>query len=624
MKNYLLKPIVLLCFFQTHFVNSAFSQIFELKFTDQKYFLNNPLFIIDTSYKMSIADVVAKYSDNLFKYSNKKSYQSNFNVYWVNFTLINRSGFDKEWILDFKNWAYVDVYIKDGTKFVLKKTGHLLPFFDRDYKVANKAYVSIPIKRDEAKFCFVRLQATQNNDLVPQTLDFAISPKNIVDKENNATEKVVYAYAFVVLVMFFYNLFLYLSTFLKSYGLYLVVILLTFYHATYNSGYLVEMLGKIHRFPIYLSWFEKYSSVIIGIFVTLFISEYLQIKTRYPKWFIIRKWIIWAFVTSCVVITVDSATGDTMSIIVGFVVVVMILFIIIKSMHDGYPVTVYFLVGYILFLGSGVLIMLTELKILPKSDSIRTIPLIVASSTELVLFSLALANLINSLRKEKEEIKLNFQNELLKTKNEIQEQTFKDISEELHDNITQTLAVLKLKHNILIMTVPVDSTCSTQLSECKLLVDKVLLDLRNLSRALNPDHITRIGIKNAIEQELNTLYKTGRYEIKFCSEGESFDLPAQSELFLFRIVQELLHNIIKHANASTISVFIKFTLTELFLIVTDDGDGFDIPEQVIKKMNNGMGLRNLQNRINLIGGKIKFESANRKGTNVYITLPRSS
>lgn len=211
------------------------------------------------------------------------------------------------------------------------------------------------------------------------------------------------------------------------------------------------------------------------------------------------------------------------------------------------------------------------------------------------------------------------QQELLKTKLEIQEQTFHNISGEIHDNIGQALSFIKLNINTIDVNLP--DIAREKLFELQILLTKVIQDLRDLAKTLNTDYIDKIGLVDAIDRQLQFLKKTGLYTVKLSIKGEVVKYESQNELVLFRIVQELLNNVVKHAQATTIDIILEYQSKKLVIIVSDNGKGFENKKQQLQG-NDGLGLRNIQNRITLINGNILFESEPGKGTTVTIELLR--
>ncbi len=216
---------------------------------------------------------------------------------------------------------------------------------------------------------------------------------------------------------------------------------------------------------------------------------------------------------------------------------------------------------------------------------------------------------------EKLNLQNTFQQELLKTKLEIQEQTFQNISQEIHDNIGQTLSFIKL--NINTVSYDISDPDKEKLNESKNLLTKVIQDLRDLSKTLNTDFIKEIGLVKAIEQQLQILQKSGVYKTQLMVTGEAFELSLQLKLVVFRVVQEALNNAVKHSDASSLNVSINYQSEKLVITVNDNGKGFDIKEL---ESNKGIGFRNMVNRMQLIKGSVKVNSTSGKGTSVIIQL----
>ncbi len=220
--------------------------------------------------------------------------------------------------------------------------------------------------------------------------------------------------------------------------------------------------------------------------------------------------------------------------------------------------------------------------------------------------------------REKEELRAQLQQESLQAQLEIQEQTLKNIAQEIHDNIGQELSLAKLNLNTMDVSNPTE--LEHKIDASKNLVSKAIQDLRDLSRGMNTDMIADMGLYRAIEHELEVTGKTGGYKTRFDVLGEMPRLAPQKELIIFRIVQESLHNIIKHASASSILVTVKNADGTMELCISDNGKGFD-PAAVEGMKGAGMGLRNMPNRARLINAGFSLESEPGKGTEIKLTLP---
>ena len=209
------------------------------------------------------------------------------------------------------------------------------------------------------------------------------------------------------------------------------------------------------------------------------------------------------------------------------------------------------------------------------------------------------------------------QQELLQARLEIQEQTYRNISQELHDNIGQALSLVKLNINTIDLN---DAAIAREkIAASKSLLIKAIQDVRDISKTLNTDFINETGFANAVEQQLQLLERTGLYATQLSVQGDICHYTPERELLAFRIVQELLNNIVKHAEANQINVSMNYKSEKLVISVWDNGRGFDLQAQQ-SSPNKGMGLRNIYNRLKLIKGVIFFESGPGKGTTVTIEI----
>ncbi len=227
----------------------------------------------------------------------------------------------------------------------------------------------------------------------------------------------------------------------------------------------------------------------------------------------------------------------------------------------------------------------------------------------------------NKMLTEKEEMKNTFQKTLLQSQLEIQEQTLKNISQEIHDNVGQVLTLAKLN---LATTTVAEEAASEKIKTSQRLIGKAIQDLRDLSRSLNTDYVEEMGFVRSVEYELELLQKTGTIATELNIEGTIIKFDKQKELILFRIVQETIHNIMKHAEAKKISAAIDFSNEAVTIIVKDNGKGFDLTPLNDDSNNTfGLGLRNMNNRATLIGAKFSIESIPGTGTEVYLQLPNN-
>lgn len=219
---------------------------------------------------------------------------------------------------------------------------------------------------------------------------------------------------------------------------------------------------------------------------------------------------------------------------------------------------------------------------------------------------------------ETQQLQSQFQQTLLQTQLEIQEQTLHNISQEIHDNIGQVLSLTKLNLNTIDLQQP--AAAQQKLDDSRKLVSKAIQDLRDLSKSLNSDYVTDLGLLRAIEYELELVAKTGVLQTQLDVTGTPVRLETQKELILFRIVQEAINNMLKHAEASLLTITVSYTATAFHINISDNGKGFDNTTPATDNKKTGLGLRNMYNRSRLIGAAASITSAPGTGTTVAISL----
>lgn len=216
--------------------------------------------------------------------------------------------------------------------------------------------------------------------------------------------------------------------------------------------------------------------------------------------------------------------------------------------------------------------------------------------------------------REVDSMKSLFNEELLKSKLAIKEETLTTISQEIHDNVGQTLSLAKLQLNILEHHVP----NAAVLPELKETLGRAMTDLRNLAKNLNTENIQLASLPESIGRQVQQIARAGIADISLTVDGAEQPINDHKKLILFRIMQESLQNIIKHASATCIRISFGYRPTGLDITISDNGIGFDTGSM---EANGGLGLRNIMQRAALIGGTARISSTPHHGTNILITTP---
>lgn len=223
--------------------------------------------------------------------------------------------------------------------------------------------------------------------------------------------------------------------------------------------------------------------------------------------------------------------------------------------------------------------------------------------------------------KEKQLLVHNYQQEILRTQIEIQQQTLQTVSQEIHDNIGQVLSVIKIHLNT-IEESPDPPSHREQIVKTNNLVSQVIEDLRNLAKGVNPDFVQQHGLAECISFELDRLQHTGLYTTALSIHGSPFSLDLAEEFILYRVVQENFSNIIRHAKAKEIRVELSYLADSFRCSIYDNGIGFVVAEALqADAAQSGSGMRNMQRRVEMIGGRIQIKSIPNLGTQVDLTLP---
>jgi two-component system, NarL family, sensor kinase len=191
----------------------------------------------------------------------------------------------------------------------------------------------------------------------------------------------------------------------------------------------------------------------------------------------------------------------------------------------------------------------------------------------------------------------------------------KRIAADLHDELGPLLSAVKLQINNLETT---DKTDLQLIEKSSLHIDSIIKKLREISNDLMPNTLMRKGLKIAIEEFIDNTRDAGKLPVKFICE-QDMQLEQDKEINLYRIVQEITHNTIKHARASMLIIKISIQDNRLFLMTADNGIGFDYFHKI--RNNMGLGLRNLQSRTEVMGGEFTCNAEPGKGTSYTIEIP---
>ncbi|MBN1367773.1 MAG: sensor histidine kinase [Dehalococcoidales bacterium] len=197
----------------------------------------------------------------------------------------------------------------------------------------------------------------------------------------------------------------------------------------------------------------------------------------------------------------------------------------------------------------------------------------------------------------------------------------KRISYELHDDIIQKLVALASY----IENTPLSNFNEREIKELKTNIIKVIDDLRRLSRDLRPSSLDRLGLVSALNVMIANIKREFEIDVSISIVGEERKLPDETEINIFRIIQEGLNNIKRHSGARIAEVILEFYTEKTKITIKDNGKGFD-PQKEMENFHrsNRLGLLGIRERAKLSGGDIQIKSSLGQGTELFIEIPNQA
>jgi two-component system sensor histidine kinase UhpB len=205
-----------------------------------------------------------------------------------------------------------------------------------------------------------------------------------------------------------------------------------------------------------------------------------------------------------------------------------------------------------------------------------------------------------------------------------QEEERKRIARELHDETAQALTTLLVRLKIL-EKARTTSDMRRQIDELRELTAQTLEAVRKLAVELRPATLDDLGLLAALEAYAESYSSRIPVRVSFRSDGFTNDhddgrLPPQVELVLYRVVQEALTNVAKHADAKSVQIELHRGRDEVMAVVTDDGLGFNV-EEMMRSRERGLGLFGMQERLALVRGQLVIDSSPGRGTTIHARVP---
>jgi two-component system, NarL family, sensor kinase len=215
---------------------------------------------------------------------------------------------------------------------------------------------------------------------------------------------------------------------------------------------------------------------------------------------------------------------------------------------------------------------------------------------------------------EKQAIAREADNILNQAKIEIQEHLLKNLSWELHDNIGQLLSVSKMQ--LAMIAAPISIQDKKMLEDTIAILGNVLEEIRLLSKSLNTESIVFMGLAKAIQTDIDRLNRINFLKADLQIIGTVYSIYSNHEIILFRMVQEIITNVMKHAKASTLTITLHYQTNTLDIIAVDNGIGMQY-----EAFNTGIGLKNIASRSKFINASTTNANMPEGGLKTTISYP---
>lgn len=233
----------------------------------------------------------------------------------------------------------------------------------------------------------------------------------------------------------------------------------------------------------------------------------------------------------------------------------------------------------------------------------------------LFIFFISLAIRYRKRKKENELLKTSYLLEIQKAHLEIQEETLRYVSRELHDNLGQLASLIKINLNT-IDTASLPPQTGEKVEDTRELMRRLTRDIKILSVGLNNASPYQPFLE-AVRNEIYQLNKTGLFTAELSVSNDFSEPQQEKSLMIFRMVQEVINNVIKHSQATLLSVNFFYRNGTSIIELEDNGIGFNMD---LPLPNDSSGLNNLRNRARLINADLKIRSRETAGTTVTITF----
>lgn len=584
------------------------AQVVTLNTTRQGHPVTYPMYLEDKNGTYSLMEVAAL-TDYFKKPVNKvPDFLGDFSkAIWFRFEVRNDTD-TEDWYLEIK-----DAYMHRLTLYGEDASGKVDSFSltaDENYITrpvySNNPLFPVKIKTGEQKQLY--LKATTRT-LIRASMSF--STMQHLYESNMFTLYGNGFFSAIAIALLLYNLFVYFWLREKVYLYYIGYIFTAILHTNLVAGH-------VQVFFPWLDWLNTTLILpVVSLFSILFTNSFLQTKKYVP--FIYRmRYVVTGFCLLPLPAYVFGMYGLAILLISISVLVLFVYWLAagIIAYRRGFQPAVFYITGFGALVAMSVVFELKMQGLLPETYWTES-SLFIGAAIEAVVLSFALASKINFYKQEKDAIQeqayrqaVNFSRELIN----MQEAERKRIASELHDSLGQKLIVIKNK--VFRFTKAGSAGFQQNPEALTASVADAIQEVRSISYGLRPYQIDLLGLTQSIRSLVSETFDAAAIENVLDIDNVDMISDAEMQINIYRIVQECVNNIVKHAQATATVIQVKMMNNCLHISITDNGSGFDTD-----KIHSGFGLKGIKERLHILNGNIHFKQAEPAGTAITIDIP---
>lgn len=584
----------------------------------QNSFEKKIYFLEDTTLSLSVEGAIRLQKEGRFQpFNDDSKYISAKKVYYWCYIKIQNHAKQNEVAIDLGN-SHIDkielFQVVDNKVLSIGKTGDTFPYNYRPITSRNFVFIQ-KFQPNESGEYFLSINHLNSPMWMPLRI---VEKEKFLEKEQNTI--IIFGLFFgFLMMMILMNLFNYFTqkdpTYLV-YSLYVIIEVL-FFIADFGIGYQYfwgnnPMLENYCRPTL-----GTVGAILKIIMMRLFIQQNKTSKFYKPINYLLYCMTLSVFVCVYGFFASDFALKfkaiyiPAMQII--YILGVFLVFAsLIESFRKGNRAALYYLFSLQPFLVWLIFESLSKFFGIGHTNFILP-PLAISFFAEIIILAFGLSLRFSLFKKESEAFQQKLNQRKVETAHEVltaQEDERQRIAKDLHDDIGGTLGVLKGLFS------SQQVTGSERYNQWISLLDKATNDLRNISHDLMPSDFERFGLIKSIENQIDKINQAKQIQFEFLVSGEIKTQNLEHELTIYRIANELINNVLKHAKATEASLQLLYMPENLHLILEDNGVGYHSNQQE----SHGIGIKNLYSRAKYIDAKINIDSSAR-GTTFIIEIP---